>query len=49
MTEENQPSRVVIEKDGKTLPFGSEGYLRAWNGLKYTLNQRVLLTFIFPV
>jgi hypothetical protein len=49
MTDENKPGRVLIEKDGKTLPFGSEGYLRAWNGLKYTLNTGIVKTLVFPV
>jgi Bacterial conjugation TrbI-like protein len=49
MTDENKPSRVLIEKDGKTLPFGAEGYLRNWNGLKYTLNMRVVKALLFPV
>lgn len=49
MTEETKPGQVLIERDGMTAPWGTQSYLRTWNGLKYTLNIGVLKSLAFPV
>jgi len=49
MSENEKPATVMIARDGMTLPIGSEGYLKTWNGLKYTLNVGVLKTLAFPI
>ena len=42
-------AKVLIESEGRTQRWGQDSYLKAWNGLKLTANERTIKSLMLPL
>lgn len=49
MTENQKPTEVLIEREGRTFRWGQGAYFRTWNGLKETLSVSALKVLALPI
>lgn len=49
MTENQKPTEVLIEREGRTFRWGQGAYFRTWNGLKETLSVSALKALALPI
>lgn len=49
MSNDNKPSEVLIEREGRTWRWGNSEYFRTWNGLKQTISRSAIKALALPI
>lgn len=49
MSDENNPTEVFIQREGRTWRWGQSHYLKTWNGNKQTLSKAAMQVIALPI